>query len=732
MLRIKATPSFPEHFSLLSTSMRWGTTQYVLNDVFRPLNESVMAGYENWYPFDMSCSVAMYIQSGGYGLGGAPAQAVPDLLAGSPFGLLTPDDRAALWAPGAATVGPKAYSLVLTNGYGDVYRMNLLRNRENYQAYRGICSYRGFSLSGCSTTGEVVMLRINGTPSMPEYYSLVSTSMRWGTTQYFLNDVFRPLNEWVMAGYENWYPFDMSCSVAMYVHSGGFGLGAGRPEPVSACRRDAPFDAPSRREETLVGALLPLSGDLADVGAAYRAALEFALADLRAEPDMPDIRLVIEDTRTDVGTAYDKLVELRSNGCHIVLGPESSEECRILKTYANEHDVLLVSSASTAVPLALPGDNLMRLATDDSHQARALAGRLAREGLPDLFILSRSDIYGDGFLDTLLREYRARGGVVCATHYCPRASGLIPETVSNLAAQVADTCARRGADRVAVVTILFDEGVTVLEQGARHPALQAVRWYGTDGMAENQALTANPTAAAMAAHVGYTCLAPGRYTNALFGAVEARVAARLGRSAVSSYPMSCYDALWLAAGALKRTGGIQTMGQLLDALRAEAGVFEGCTGPIRFNAADDRIGGGYDVWSYRRDGAAWAPGGLGPSLTLNGAEAPAAVPRGAAVRVSLSVALPGNRLGLDADWWLAASTPAGWYYVGPDWTWHAEPDPAGWQPVYQGPLAEGRLEAGLQTAGLPPGAYVLYFGLDRLDGRLDEAVWFDDARLEVQ
>src|ERR1035437_3147812 len=64
-----------------------------------------------------------------------------------------------------------AWSLVMTNGYGDVYRMNMLRDRDNYQAYRGICSYRGFSLSGCSTTGEVVMLRIKATPVMPEHDS---------------------------------------------------------------------------------------------------------------------------------------------------------------------------------------------------------------------------------------------------------------------------------------------------------------------------------------------------------------------------------------------------------------------------------------------------------------------------------------------------------------------------------------------------------------------------------
>ncbi len=116
----------------------------------------------------------------------------------------------------------QTFSLILANGYGDMYFLNLVRDRDNYQAYRGYCRYRGFSLSGCSTTGEVVLLRIKETPSMPAHYSLVSTSVRWGNTTYILNDVFHPLNSTVYAGYENWYPFDMSCSVAMYVVQGSF------------------------------------------------------------------------------------------------------------------------------------------------------------------------------------------------------------------------------------------------------------------------------------------------------------------------------------------------------------------------------------------------------------------------------------------------------------------------------------------------------------------------------
>lgn len=114
------------------------------------------------------------------------------------------------------------FSLIICNGYGDVYFLNLLRDRDAYQAYRGYVTYRGFSLSGCSTTGEVVLLRIKPTGAMPEHFSLMSTSLRWGTVNYMLNDVFRPITSEIYVGYENWYPFDMSCSVAMYISQGGW------------------------------------------------------------------------------------------------------------------------------------------------------------------------------------------------------------------------------------------------------------------------------------------------------------------------------------------------------------------------------------------------------------------------------------------------------------------------------------------------------------------------------
>ncbi len=607
MLRMTATPSFGEHFSLLSTSLRWGTTIYVLNDVFRPLNNEVMAGYENWYPYDMSCSVAMYISAGGYGM--PPVYYQPDLLAHSVFGLASPDDRYAMFGrAGAAAPDKNAYSLVMTNGYGDCYRMNLLRDRYNYQAYRGVCSYRGFSLSGCSTTGEVVMLRLMAGPSSGEYYSLVSTSLRWGQTMYFLNDVFRPLNSAVMAGYENWYPYDMSCSVAMYVAGGGFGAaGAARADMAATGPRPQPRADADADGAILIGALLPLTGDLADIGLAYQSALRQALQTITNQPGMPRLRLIVSDTRTDAGVAFDALQDLHARGCRIVFGPESSEECRILKMFADANGMLLISSSSTAVPLALPEDNLLRLAPADAEQAAALADMMARDGITDIAILARTDIYGEGFMDALIREHAARGGAVFASNYCPRALAFIPEVVSNMADQVAARIAECGAQRVGVVTILFDEGIDALGAAAAHAPLGAVRWYGTDGMAQNNALLQNAPAAEFAALTRYTCSIAGSFTNPLYGAVAARIATETGGVAVRYYPMAAYDGLTIAARVLQEYGSSQTLPELKARIKAAAGLCRGCTGPIAFNDADDRSDGTFDFYrvSAVDGGFAW-------------------------------------------------------------------------------------------------------------------------------
>ena len=615
MLRIKPTSVMPEHYSILSTSMRWGTTKYVLNDVFRWLNSWTMYGYENWYPNNMSCSVAMYISSGGFSLNkdkaapnsdpcGGPGPLAADLSQEesmptfrTPFTTISPDSDPVLdLTKHYEQPANKAWSLVLTNGYGDIYRMNLVRDRYNYQAYRGVCRYRGFAMAGCSTTGEVVMLRIKPTTVVPEHYSLVSTSMRWGKKKYFLNDVFRWLNSWTMYGYENWYPNNMSCSVAFYISSGGFSL---RPRAGPKADRTIPFDATRGSGTTnVIGALVPLTGDLADMGLSYQAAYNIALGEITNMPGMPAIQLEIKDTRTDAGYAHEQLEALYAEGVRIVLGPETSQECAILRDYAEQNNILLISSSSTASQLAITNDNLMRLTIDDSQQARALAQLIHADGITDIAILLRTDMYGDGLRDSLIAEFTALGGTVFSTNYCPRASDFIGETVTNVGATVATHLLSTSADKVGFVTILFDEGVDVMHNAASVSALSSIRWYGTDGMAQNSSLLTNAAAVALAKQTRFVCSAFGSFTNQLYGVVESNIQVQVGSATVPRYPMSAYDALWLTALALGETGGTQTVATLKAMIRSVATNYSGATGPIVFNGADDRSTGSYNFWQF--------------------------------------------------------------------------------------------------------------------------------------
>ncbi len=603
MLRIRATPDMPEFFSILSTSLRWDTTMYVLNDTFRWLHSTTMAGYENWYPFDMSCSVAMYLDSGGFGSAAASARSAGPALATADESIPNLADSRTVESllreePAATPESKKAYSLVMTNGYGDVYRMNLLRDRTTYQAYRGVCSYRGFSLSGCSTTGEVVMLRIRATPDMPEYFSLVSTSLRWGTTMYFLNDVFRWVNSTTMAGYENWYPFDMSCSVAFYIDSGGFAsMSAPLATPLARKKRSPGDPIP-------IGALLPLTGDLESKGQSRRAALEIAFAEITNAPGMPPFQLLVEDTSTDSHVALSKLQQFYAQGVQVVIGPETSAEAQALLEFANSHGMLLVSSASTAPRLAIADDNLMRLTMDDTLQARRLARQMMDDGFTNLAVLARSDLYGEDLRTAFLQEYGALGGHVFLDEYLPRAPQLIPEVVSNVNDLVSAQIALTGADNLGLLMIVYDEGQVLLQEAAAYPNLLAPQWYATDGFAADSAMTTNPAAVHAARLSRLSCSQPADFTNELFATVGAAIEATTGEPP-RSYSHHAYDGLWLAAMALRDTQGTGTVAQLRQSIRDNAVAFAGATGPIEFNAADDRADGDYDFWKVTASNA-WA------------------------------------------------------------------------------------------------------------------------------
>jgi hypothetical protein len=80
-----------------------------------------------------------------------------------------------------------------------------------------------------------------------------------------------------------------------------------------------------------------------------------------------------------------------------------------------------------------------------------------------------------------------------------------------------------------------------------------------------------------------------------------------------------------------------------------------------------------------------------------------------------------THMGDDADWWLVARTPLGWYYYDKS---------AGWLPgrevTLQIPLRDLPLREVLNMSGLPAGNYTFYFGVDLVQNgkiNLDQAYY---------
>jgi murein DD-endopeptidase MepM/ murein hydrolase activator NlpD len=123
------------------------------------------------------------------------------------------------------------------------------------------------------------------------------------------------------------------------------------------------------------------------------------------------------------------------------------------------------------------------------------------------------------------------------------------------------------------------------------------------------------------------------------------------------------------------------------------------------------------------------PAGTGPEVRINNRRQPFEIGSGETVMVTVQMA-PGNFAGIDADWWLLANTPVGWYiFTEGGWMSLA----GGLHPAYQGPLFNLPAYSVLQSDNLPTGEYTFYFGVDERDGLLDEnTIWFSSASFLIR
>jgi branched-chain amino acid transport system substrate-binding protein len=344
--------------------------------------------------------------------------------------------------------------------------------------------------------------------------------------------------------------------------------------------------------EVPIGALLPLTGDLASFGKREQRAIEMAVQDVNKFAESIGapfrFRLIVEDTRDDPETARSRIQVLAAQGVRAIVGPLSSGETAAVKQFADANKIVIVSHGSTAVSLAIPGDYVFRLTPTDKYQGRVLARVIWQQGYRNVAVIYRNDAWGQGLYESLKTSFEALGGRVDGVAYDPRAQDLSGEV-----GRLADIVSRFG-DNTAVVMMSFeDDGINIIRLSARNPVLSSKVFFGTDGSAlSSRFLT----------EVGEEILKLGgnpstNYwpaSNPLQREFVRRYRDLYGENP-DAYSMNAYDAVWLIALSVMLTGRYDGEA-IARAIPLVAQHYYGVTGNVILDENGDRAYGDYGIF----------------------------------------------------------------------------------------------------------------------------------------
>ena len=358
-----------------------------------------------------------------------------------------------------------------------------------------------------------------------------------------------------------------------------------------------PADSP---RPVKVGVLVSLSGSWSSLGKNTVAALRVAADDLKNESPYR-YHFLVRDTKLEPARALEAIKALHRSGVQIVIGPQSSSEVAMIKPFADAHKMLVISQGSTASSLAISGDNVFRLCPNDTREAPAVVALMQQDGIRAIVPLWRNDAGNNGLHDSVEKAFEAAGGTVAQGYRYETSTTDFSAAASDVSQQI-DALVTGGMapSEIAVYCAAFDEVVDLFHSAQSLPTLAGTAWYGSDGVALSAALVGDAPAAAFAADAGYP--------NPIFGLKDSlaskwRPVSKAIRKRTGLMPdafaLSAYDALFVADGALEKTGGVHHFSKFKAAFLRESRHFSGVTGSTALDAAGDRRSSNFDFWAVR-------------------------------------------------------------------------------------------------------------------------------------
>ena len=265
-------------------------------------------------------------------------------------------------------------------------------------------------------------------------------------------------------------------------------VGTGRP---AEAQRGATGEADLGGETARIGAILPLSGDFADVGHLLREGIELAIDGYRREhPDGFDIELVLLDDGSNPGNTAAFVRSLEGNGVVAIIGPFGADAFATAARARRDGRLPIISPTAAALPVPSPAAyTLSDAATLEIDVAETLARWVVRDlGLRRVAVLEPAGVGLEETADAFARTILKVGGEVLARERYDPGLTTFREPIEALAASEPDVVFAPAASPSGVLSVapqlfyfgLYDAIIVGSAAWAEPAALGRLEAFATD------------------------------------------------------------------------------------------------------------------------------------------------------------------------------------------------------------------------------------------------------------
>lgn len=307
-----------------------------------------------------------------------------------------------------------------------------------------------------------------------------------------------------------------------------------------------------------------------------------------------DFEWLVDSADAQAAIHLEKVQGFKAMDVNIFIGGFWSSQAQAALSYVNDNNMLMISSSSTSPLLALPNDNLLRTCPTDVVQAPAIGEMLTTWGVEAVLVVHRGDSWADGIWNILEGELAGRGIPVIERVRYATESPEFSAYLSTMNDLMGDAIAEYGAEKCAILGMMFNEQAVMYTQTPDYPNLREVIWFGTETTGRNQRVLDDAGGSQTELRCFSSLMTPAKIDK--WQSFETRFNTLTSRIA-GFYDAAQYDAMWLQAITILEVGGPDAL-TVRDLYPQTANNWWGISGWCSLDENGDRKAQIFDIWGY--------------------------------------------------------------------------------------------------------------------------------------